>query len=427
MEHFMRKATAALPVAALAALALGLAGCSAGTQSNSNQNGGGTVLTMSGWADDDVAAALIQKFEADNPGVTIDYTGLPWPGILTQINTELVSGTASDIVTVFPGNGNPITAQTLARGNYLADLSSSGWVSKYNDANQAVMGTDGKILMGANAFTIIPAIYNTQALKAVGATAPSTFSEVLNLCNTAKAQGKVAYALAGVAGGNHPYLPFALSASLVYGPNPDFVEKQTAGDASFSDSEWTTVLDKYREMVDAGCFTADATGTSIDTAQGQVAKGDALGIVTVSPQISTIEEMAPEGTTFETAAFPATDDKSETVLPVGLGAGYGVNAKSKNIDLAKKFVDFYLSEEGLKIALEKGSLFPSAPVDGYTPPANLAGVAEQARGEKTFSFPDQTWPNAVVNQTYVDGLQSFIGGQSSAGDLLKQMDEAFKG
>lgn len=422
----MRKTTATLFVAAATAATLGLAGCSAGPQSSTGKDGE-TVLTMSGWADDGSAAAIIKQFEKDNPGVKIDYTGLPWPGILTQINTELVSGTASDIVVVFPGNGNPITAQTLAKGNYLADLSSSEWVSNYNDANKAVMGADGKILMGANAFTIIPAIYNTQALEAVGATPPTTYSDVLALCETAKAEGKFAYALAGVAGGNHHVIPFALTASLVYGPNPDFVEQQTAGDASFSDSEWTTALDKYREMVDAGCFTPDATGTSIDVAQDQVAKGEALGIVTVSPQISDIEEMAPEGTTFETAAFPATDDESETILPVGLGAGYGVNAKSKNIDLAKKFVDFYLSEDGLKIALDNGTAYPSAPVEGFTPPATLAGVSEQVQSDKTFSFPDQTWPNAVVNQTYVDGLQAFIGGQLSAEELLKQMDEAFNG
>ena len=184
---------------------------------------------MSGWADDGIATALIEQFEEDNPGVTIEYTGLPWPGILTQINTELVSGTASDVVVVFPGNGNPITAQTLAKGNFLADLSDSDWVSNYNDANQAVMGADGKILMGSNAFTIVPAMYNTQALEAVGATPPTTYSEVLDLCATAKDAGKVAYALAGVAGGNYQHVPYPLTATLVYGPNPDFVEQQYRG------------------------------------------------------------------------------------------------------------------------------------------------------------------------------------------------------
>ena len=115
---------------------------------------------------------------------------------------------------VFPGNGNPIMAQTLAKGNFLADLTSASWVSEFNDANKAVMGAGGKILMGANNFTIIPALYNSQALKDVGATPPTTFLEVLQLCATAKAADKVAYSLAGLAGGNYHLLPYALTASL---------------------------------------------------------------------------------------------------------------------------------------------------------------------------------------------------------------------
>lgn len=418
----MRKTTATFLVAAATAAALGLAGCSAGPQSNSGK-AGDNVLTISGWADDKTAAALIKKFEADNPGVTVDYTGLPWPGILTQINTELVSGTASDVVVVFPGTGNPITAQTLAKGNYLADLSSSDWASNYKDATKSIMGAGGKTLMGANALTLIPAVYNTQALKSVGATVPKTFKEVLDLCGTAKAQGKVAYALAAVAVGNYPHTGYAMYGTLG-ASNPDFAAKLAAGDATFGDSKWTAVLDNYGQMVQAGCFTADATGTALDIAQGQVAKGDALGIVTVSPQISTIEKMAPAGTTFETAAFPATNDPSQTKLTVALGAGYGVNAKSKHVDLAKKFVDLYMSEEGLKIALENSSIYPSAPVEGWTPPASLAGVAEQAGSDQT--APIQ-YMEAPVEKAYLDGMQTFIGGRSSGGDLLKQMDAAQKG
>lgn len=423
----MRRAPAVLTAAATA-LALSLAGCGSGSSEDSSDgaaSGGPQVLTMSAWADDKVAEAVIAQFEKDNPGVTVEYTGLPWPGILTQINTELVSGTASDVVVVFPGNGNPITAQTLAKGNFLADLTSSSWVSEFNDANKAVMGAGGKILMGANNFTIIPALYNSQALKDVGATAPTTFSEVLQLCATAKAADKVAYSLAGLAGGNYHLLPYALTASLVYGPTPDFVEQQTAGTASFSNSEWTTALDKFRQMIDAGCFTEDATGTKLEAAQEQVAKGEALGMVAVSTQIGAIERMAPDGTAFETAALPATDDAAQTILPVGLGSGYGVNAQAKNPELATKLVDFFMSQEGMQIAIDAGSIFPSVPVEGFEPIPALAGVTPQAQSDKTASFPDQTWPNSVVNQTYTDGLQGFIGGQTSGADLLKSMDDAF--
>lgn len=371
-------------------------------------------------------AAIIDEFEAANPGTTVEFTGLPWPDILTQINTEMVSGTADDVVVVFPGNGNPITAQTLAKGDYLADLSDEPWVADFNDANRAVMGADDKVLMVANNFTIIPATYNSQALEALGATAPSTWSEVLQLCSDAQAQGKVAYALAGLAGGTYNYLAYPLTATLVYGPDPEFAQKQADGDATFADSAWADAYSRYSEMLDAGCFTADALGTSLEVAQQSVASGDAVGIVTVSNQIGDIERMAPEGTTFETAALPATDDPSETVLPVGLGAGYGVNAKG-NVELGKKFLQFYMSEQGLQTALDAGSIFPSVPVEGFTPIPTLAGVAEQVQSDKTAAFPDQTWPDANVTQVFQDELQKLLGGQATVDEALNAMDEAYGG
>ncbi|GAA3808335.1 ABC transporter substrate-binding protein [Cellulomonas soli] len=422
----MRKRFAATSLVAVSALALSLTACSTDSDSDNSSDGGdGTTLTWSGWAGDEVAQALIDQFEADNPGVTVNHTGLPWPDILTQVSTELVSGTASDIVTVFPGNGNPITVDTLAPGGYLEDLTSQGWTGAFNEANKGVMGIDGKIYMGANNVTILPAIYNTAALEALGVAAPTTYSEVLDLCTAASAQGKVAYALGGLAGGNYPYLVYALVSTLVYGPNPDFADQQTAGDATFSDSEWTTALSKLVEMQDAGCFTADTLGTALEAAQEQVAKGDAVGGVFVSNQIGDIERFAAEGTTFETAAFPATDDASATILPVGLGAGYGINANSKNKELAQKFLDFYFSAEGMQIAIDTGSIFPSQPVDGFEPTPTLAGVSDQVQSDDTAAFPDQSWPNAEVNQVFQDEVQKVLGGQTSIEDALAKMDAAF--
>ena len=417
----MRKSVA-LSALAMTALLVGTAGCSTDPNSGS---GDGNTLTISGWSGDEVMAALIDQFKKDNPDVTVKLTELPWPSILTQINTELVSNTASDVVAVFPGNGNPITAHTLAKGDFLDDLSDSPWVDSFSEANRKVMGVGDEIFMVANNFTIIPATYNTQALEEIGASAPSTWSEVIDLCTAAQEHGKVAYAMAGLAGGPFHYLGYALSATLIDGTNPDFAEQHNAGETTFSDSPWTEVFDKYAEMRDAGCFTKDATGTSFEVARSQVAKGEAVGIVTVSNHIADIERESPEGTTFETAALPATDSPEDTILPVGLGAGYGVNAKAKNKELAHKFIDFYMSEEGLKTALSAGSIFPSIDVDGFEPTPTLAGVAEQVRSDKTAAFPDQTWPSANMTKVYEDEAQKLLGNQTTPTEALKAMDAAF--
>lgn len=412
-------------VAAVGTVALLLTGCSSGTQANQDTKGESTI-SWSGFTGDPVAEALIKKFEEKNPGTNIKFTGLPFPQILSQTSTELLSGTASDIVTVFPGEGGPTTVQTLVKSNYLEDLTAQSWTKNFSDSSKKMMGTDGKVYFGANNSTIIPAIYNDQALKAVGASAPTTYSKVLELCKAAKGAGKVAYALAGLSGGNLHLIPYALTATLVYGENPNFVDEQAGGKANFSDSQWRAALQKYKEMNDAGCFTANALGTSGDVAQAQVVSGDAVGMVNVSNAIAYLETAAPQGTTFSTAAFPATDDASQTVLPVALGAGYGVNAKSKNKDLAMKFMDFIMSDEGMQVAVDVGKVFPSQPVANYKPTPALAGVAEQAQGKKIAAFPDQTWPNSVVAQTFSDELQKFLGGQASQEDVLKAMDEAYK-
>ncbi|WP_342373089.1 extracellular solute-binding protein [Propioniciclava soli] len=430
----MRKKTT-LSVAALSVMVLGLSSaCAAGPQSVTQSGSQGSAgadgsqeLTWSGWSDDATAAALIEQFEADNPGVTVNHVGLPWPGILTQINTELVSGTASDVVTVFPGNGNPITVQTLAKGNYLADLSDQEWVSEFSDSNKSVMTADGKVLMASNNSGIIPAIYNSAAMAEVGATPPTTWSEVMNLCATAQSNGKVAYALAGLAGGNFSHYVYALTSTLVYEPGSTFAQDMTDGTATFAGSEWSTALEQYLAMRDAGCFRESPLGTSIEVAHEQVATGEALGIVTVSQQISTIQEAAPEGAEFVTAPFPATDNAADTVLPVGLGAGYGVNAKAENPELALKLIDYYMSQEGLQTAVDVGSNFPSIPLEGYTPSAVLSGVADQAQTGKTAPYPDQLWPNANVNQVYQDQLQQLLGDRTTVADALATMDTAFTG
>ncbi len=161
---------------------------------------------------------------------------------------------------MFPGQGNPIAVQTLAKNKYLADLSSEDWAKSFTSSKKEVMGTGGKVYLAANNYTIIPAIYNSSALSDVGEQAPKTFDDVLSLCSAAKAKGKVAYALAGASGGTNLYLAYALSASLVYGPDSSFAKDQAAGKASFADSKWDTVLSKYTQLEKAGCFSSSPLG-----------------------------------------------------------------------------------------------------------------------------------------------------------------------
>ena len=61
-------------------------------------------------------------------------------------------------------------------------------------------------------------MYNEDALKELGLTAPTTWTELIQFCSDAKAKGKVAYALGGATPWNTQLINYALTPTLVYGP-----------------------------------------------------------------------------------------------------------------------------------------------------------------------------------------------------------------
>ncbi|MGW9269109.1 extracellular solute-binding protein [Microbacterium sp. NPDC055599] len=89
----MRRWTAG-GVAAVAALAL-LTGCSsAGT--SGDDAGGDVTLTYGVWSQDETMQALVDAFETENPGITVDLQVNPWTEYWTKLQVGAQGGTAPD-------------------------------------------------------------------------------------------------------------------------------------------------------------------------------------------------------------------------------------------------------------------------------------------------------------------------------------------
>lgn len=65
----------------------------------------------------DYFETLIAEFEAENPGVTVRWTDVPWADMQSKILTAVSSGTAPDVV-----NLNPDFASQLATRNAWLNL-----------------------------------------------------------------------------------------------------------------------------------------------------------------------------------------------------------------------------------------------------------------------------------------------------------------
>lgn len=114
-----------------------LAACSGGTKAGDSGGGGSKTLTLAS-VDQGSVEDVVKAFEKANPGVKVRYTTSGADQYQQQIRTQLSSGTAPDVMSVWPGNGNPGATYVLAKPGYLRDLSDRPWAAKMPDAIKSV-------------------------------------------------------------------------------------------------------------------------------------------------------------------------------------------------------------------------------------------------------------------------------------------------
>ncbi|WLW57590.1 ABC transporter substrate-binding protein [Streptomyces sp. YU58] len=417
----MKTRTLTALVATTTAAAL-LAACSGGTQADSG--GGSKTLTLAS-VDQGSVEDVVKAFEKANPGVKVRYTTSGADQYQQQIRTQLSSGTAPDVMSVWPGDGNPAATHVLADPGYLRDLSDQPWAARMPSAIKSVAQYEGKTYNAIFGQNGIGAVYNQQAMAKAGLTPPDTWTKLLAFCRDAQAKGTTAFALGNQDNWVTQLVLYAFVATSVYGPDRDFDRKMQAGQATFAASRWTTALDKYLTMERTGCFQKNPLGTNYEASQQLAASGRTLGIIQGNWVIALLKQKNPQGT-FTLKALPATDDPKQTLIPAAAGAGYGVNAKAKNPDLALKFVTFVMSPEGMSLFNKKQGSLPSLPDTGYRVDPSLTELSQFIGANRTVPFMDQLWPNPKVQQTMLSGLQEIFSGQSTPRDLLKEMDTDYK-
>ncbi|GLY16548.1 ABC transporter substrate-binding protein [Kineosporia sp. NBRC 101677] len=413
-------------VAVGAAAAL-LAACAGGTQAASDSedgDGGSKTLTLAS-VDQGSIEPVVQAFEKANPGVKVEFTTSAADQYQQQIRTQLASGTAPDVMSVWPGNGNPGATYVLAKPGYLMDLSDQPWAGKYPDALKTVTQYEGKTYNAVYGLNAIGAIYNVEALEKSGLEAPATWSDVIPFCQAAAEKNTPAFALGIQDNWVTQLVLYSLVASTLYPDDPDFDTRMADGQATFTGSAWEQALAKYQEMFDAGCFQKDPLGTSYEASQALAADGRTLGVVQGNWIVSLLKEKNPDAS-FTFKPLPALDDEAKTLIPAAAGAGYGINAKTKNKDLALKFVSFVMSPEGMKLFVEAQGGIPALPDSGAEVDPTLQDVATYINDDRTVPFMDQLWPNPKVQQTMLSGLQEIFSGQSTGKEMFAAMDSDYE-
>ncbi|MEV5728351.1 ABC transporter substrate-binding protein [Streptomyces pharetrae] len=414
-----RLSRSALAISCASAL---LAGCSLLDTSDGRHR---EITVLANVTDESSMNSVVTAFHRQNPDIHVSVTYADTSTLQKELPGKLREGEGPDVFTVWPGSGNPASVTALERDGLLEELALRRFNRTLPEGVRPVTDVLGITYVVPMSFSAIGAIYSGRTLDAIGGSVPATWSELLDLCDTAREHGKVLFALGNATPWVTQLLAYALVATAVYADQPDFDDLMNQGKRTFAASGWRTALEKYLAMNDRGCFGPRPLGTSYEDALDQVADGRAVGVVQVASTLSALRAAAP-GLDLRMTALPATDDPEETRMPGAVSAAYGLNADSPHREAALGFIDFLGSEEGQNLYNRSGATLPAIPHTSFAVDPAVEEVAERQKAGTTVPFMDQRWPNSEVQRTHFAQIEALFAGTTSVDEALAALDRAYQ-
>lgn len=229
------------------------------------------------WRPEDKAyfQEIIDKFEAANPGTKINQVISDSPSYTTNAFIKIKNDPkAALFVTSRGGQFNDFLAAGL-----LTDITSQRFVQSNVLKSFLPPATVGGKVYGIPYQSLYNnPLYNTEMFAKNGWKVPTTWSQVLAFCRTAKAAGVIPFAWPAATRGNAGQI---LNAFLMNSNVADDTELATrianieSGKEDLQTAWFKEIANKYKAMYDAGCFPANVSGYNDTVAPVDFALGRA--------------------------------------------------------------------------------------------------------------------------------------------------------
>lgn len=155
-------------IGVLAVAGLALAGCSGSTTPS---DGGAVTITytnfISAGGNEDNLQKIVDAFEAENTGITVEVTTLPYADYFTALQTDLAGGTSSDVFDIEFAN-----YAAYQQSGVLAPLEGVD-TSAYQTSLADAYATDGTQYALPSSFSNVVLFYNTDLFDAAGLEYPT--------------------------------------------------------------------------------------------------------------------------------------------------------------------------------------------------------------------------------------------------------------
>lgn len=345
-------------------LMLGLVACGSTSSSagasgsgNGNASGSGGQITLEFWTlalqptFTDFIQGLIDKYEADNPNIKINWQDLPWDGIQDKFLTQTAGGNPPDVINIW----SQLAITYAGKGALLnlEEYATEEQKSIYLDAayESARLG-DGVYAFPWYATPNIT-VYNKDLMEQYGINEPpKTYDELLDMAIDFKAKT-----------GANLFTPSSMFHMFYsYGIQMVSDDKKTA---TFNTPEALALLEKLKKVGDAGAINTDPGSWDNWDADRQLYANGMLGMIVGGPQtVTRLRDEAP--------AILEITGVTEAVLGPGNVSGeaimnLAVAKTSKHPEEAVAFANYISNDENQLAFCQEVSIFPTTKVASNDP------------------------------------------------------------
>jgi raffinose/stachyose/melibiose transport system substrate-binding protein len=414
-----RRRTAGMGIAALTTAALVLGGSGSALAQDS-------VLRISmgspGEAGIAVWEAIAADFEAANAGVDVQFDFQDDDLYQTiGLQNVLNSPTPPDIYFEWTGSR---MAQRTADG-FAADLTeytTGPLAGIWDDAVWPAASVDGKVVLVPHTADVTNVLwYNVPLFAEQGLTPPTTFEELLAVCDALVAADYIPIATGNKdlwAAGN--WLSHMVSRVV----GEESYDALLSGEGKFANPEWEQAFGYIAQLREHSCVNDSANSIADNEGAELFFQGVAAMHPIGSWLVSWAVTDAPE-LEFDFVNLPAMPEGSagEQGSAIGVETGYIVNAKSANIPLAVDFLAFLNSPDNVKRFVTDAEIIPIAQsvADAGVDERSLRLGDLLASAPAVVLPPDTGYDLETANQLYA-AEAAVLGGQSTPAEALAALD-----
>ncbi len=317
-----------------------------------------TFMASQDWIQD-AEMELGEKF-TEETGIKVDYQIVPSDQYESLLMTKINSGECTDI---FGGQSSKfsIVTQFDVEKNAV-DLSGESWAGNVDPAAADELSAGGKLygqpIQDVSACWAVA--YNIKLFDELGLSIPKNYAEFCDVCEKIKEAGIIPIYECVSDGWHHVCWTEAAIAATQADPGyPDALNENKATFAG--NKELTTMFTQLKELADKGYMGDNFMSNQYADAPASIASGEYAMVLYNQGLGAEVNAADPN--------FPA-DDIGYFVNPLCDNQALNVNycgpsrfifSGSKNIDAAKKYLEFMASDESLAYMTENVGKFNQLP------------------------------------------------------------------